>query len=357
MLDLWILTHRRIGDLEQMRSLASALEVPASEKTIAFHSARLAVSLPFLSPWMIDHGRSAALDPPWPDLVLVAEGALGNIALEIGRKSGGRTKVVCLGRPRGRMREFDLIITTPQYRLPPAANILELKLPLHRLDRHHMEQAAAALEPKLSPLPRPWIALLVGGTSAPDVLDSAAAQDLARKALAYAKESGGSLLVVTSPRTGRNAEAALAAAVNGKARCSFWSQRGTQNPYPGYLALADRFIVTSDSVSMITEAILTQKPVAIYRLPIKYSNWMAFVSKHRNSTHALLRPLIESGIIEARPDRAALLEKLRADGMIHDIGEAGADDRPVGNEMAAAVRRIETLLKDRPKSAREDAPV
>src|SRR6185295_7633686 len=126
--------------------------------------------------------------------------------------------------------------------------------------------------------------------------------------------------------------------------------------YPGYLALAYRFIVTSDSVSMITEAILTQKPVAIYRLPIKYSNWMAFVSKHRNSTHALLRPLIESGIIEARPDRAALLEKLRVDGMIHYIGEAGADDRPVGNEMAAAVRRIEALLKDRAKSAREDAP-
>jgi mitochondrial fission protein ELM1 len=355
MLDLWILTHRRVGDLEQMRSLASALAARVSEKAIVFHSARLAVSLPFLSPRMIDHGRSAALDPPWPDLVLVAEGALGNVALDIGRKSGGRTKVVCIGRPRGRMSGFDLIITTPQYRLPNAANVLELKLPLHRLDRHRMDEAAAALGPEMSSLPRPWVALLVGGTSAPDVLDSAVAQDLARRALAYAKESGGSLLVITSPRTGREAEKALAAAFNGKARCSFWSQKGTQNPYSGYLALADRFIVTSDSVSMVTEAILTKKHVAVYRLPVKYSKWMSFLSKHGHSTHALLRPLIEAGVIEARADRAALLAKLKEAGLIHDIGEAGAEVAPLADDMGAAVQRIETLLKARGQATAQRA--
>jgi uncharacterized protein len=347
MLDLWILTHRRVGDLEQMRSLASALAARASEKAIVFHSARLAVSLPFLSPRMIDHGRSDALAPPWPDLVLVAEGALGNVALEIRRKSGGRTKVVCLGRPRGRMSEFDLIITTPQYRVPAAANVRELKLPLHRLDRRQMKLAAAALAPELSPLPRPWIVLLVGGTSTPDVLDTAAAQNLARQALAYAKESGGSLLVVTSPRTGREAEMALAAALNGKVRCSFWSQKGVKNPYFGYLALADRFIVTSDSVSMLTEAILTKKPVAVYRLPIKLSKWMSFVARHRHSTHAFLRLLLEAGVIEARPDRSALLDKLRAEGLIHDIGGAGAESPPPVDEMGAAVQHIEALLMER----------
>jgi mitochondrial fission protein ELM1 len=233
--------------------------------------------------------------------------------------------------------------------------VLELKLPLHRLDWRQMKKAAAALVPELSPLPRPWVALLVGGTSAPDVLDSAAAQDLARQALAYAKEKGGSLLVITSPRTGREAEKVLAAALNGKARCSFWSQRGTKNTYSGYLALADRFVVTSDSVSMITEAILTKKPAAVYRLPMKHSKWMSFVAKHRHSTHALLRPLIEAGVIEARPDRAALLEKLRAEGLIHDIGEAGAEGPPLADEMAAAVQRIETLLKERAKVAAQRA--
>ena len=348
MLDLWILAHRRVGDLEQMRSLASALTARVSEKSIVFHSARLARSLPFLSPRMIDRRRSDALAPPWPDLVLVAEGALGNVALEIGRKSGGHTKVVCLGRPRGRMREFDLIITTPQYRVPAAANVRELNLPLHRLDRRQMKVAAAALAPELSLLPRPWIALLVGGTSAPDVLDTAAAQDLARQALAYAKESRGSLLVATSPRTGREAERALAAALKGKARCSFWSQKATKNSYSGYLALADRFVVTSDSVSMITEAILTKKPVAVYRLPVKLSKWMSFVAKHRHSTHMLLRPLIEAGVIEARSDRAALLEKLRAEGLIHDIGEAGAKGPPPIDEMGAAVQLIEALLRNVP---------
>ncbi|MGH6875018.1 MAG: ELM1/GtrOC1 family putative glycosyltransferase, partial [Aestuariivirgaceae bacterium] len=168
--------------------------------------------------------------------------------------------------------------------------------------------------------------------------------DLAQQALAYAQTCGGTLLAITSPRTGRAAEEALAAALKGHARCNFWSQARGQNPYPGYLALADRFIVTSDSVSMITEAILTKKPVSVYRLPSRYSRWMDFIAKHRNSTNALLRPLIDAGVIEARPDRAALLEKLRAEGLIHDIGKVGADDRPFVSELTAAVQRIEALI-------------
>src|SRR5215212_9977924 len=114
----------------------------------------------------------------------------------------------------------------------------------------------------------------------------------------------------------------------------------------------DRFIVTSDSVSMITEAILTKKPVAVYRLPVKLSKWMSFVAKHRHSTHMLLRPLIEAGVIEARPDRAALLEKLRAEGLINDIGEAGTEGQPPVDEMGAAVQLIEALLTDRAPAQR-----
>jgi len=40
------------------------------------------------------------------------------------------------------------------------------------------------------------------------------------------------------------------------------------NPYQGLLALADRFLVTCDSVSMIADASLTGRPAEIFRLPI-----------------------------------------------------------------------------------------
>ena len=45
-----------------------------------------------------------------------------------------------------------------------------------------------------------------------------------------------------------------------------WRKDAAENPYFGYLALADRLIVTCDSMSMLTEAIVTRKPVFIYDL-------------------------------------------------------------------------------------------
>jgi hypothetical protein len=40
------------------------------------------------------------------------------------------------------------------------------------------------------------------------------------------------------------------------------------NPYPAVLAMGDRFLVSSDSASMIADACMTGKPVDLVRLPI-----------------------------------------------------------------------------------------
>jgi mitochondrial fission protein ELM1 len=312
MLDLWILTHRRVGDLNQMRTLASALEARVVEKQIRFRSAQLARTMPFLSLVLMDEEKSSPLAPPWPELVLVAEGSVGNIALEVRRRSGGKTKVVCLGRPRGRIGEFDLVITTPQFGLASAPNVLELTLPLHRLDALAMEKAAASLLPQLSHLPRPWLVLLVGGTSHPDILDEGAASALAAQALARARQQGASLLVVTSPRTGVAAEKVLAQALGRTAHLSVWSQAAAGTPYLGYLHLADSFIVTSDSVSMTTEAILTGKPVEVYRLPQRLGGLKHAISRLARSNRWPLRTMHESGLVEEKPRRDRFYQNLTA---------------------------------------------
>jgi hypothetical protein len=76
---------------------------------------------------------------------------------------------------------------------------------------------------------------------------------------------GGSLLVTTSARTPSATSAALAAAVANQSHYFFqWSPHAADNPYFGYLALADAIIVTGDSISMLTEACATCKPVYIF---------------------------------------------------------------------------------------------
>lgn len=49
----------------------------------------------------------------------------------IRRQSGGRTRLVILGRPKRQLEAFDLGSASARYRLPGAANVLTIGRPLH----------------------------------------------------------------------------------------------------------------------------------------------------------------------------------------------------------------------------------
>jgi len=82
--------------------------------------------------------------------------------------------------------------------------------------------------------------------------------------LATLIEGGAGLMITTSRRTGAEAEAILRTKLSGP-NVEIWSGAG-ENPYFGYLGLADHILVTADSVSMITEASASGKPVQVLPL-------------------------------------------------------------------------------------------
>ena len=77
--------------------------------------------------------------------------------------------------------------------------------------------------------------------------------------------AGGSLLVSTSARTPADVIEAFEGS-SAPHRLYRWRQGDPDNPYLGYLALADRIVVTSDSMSMLVEAMATGKPVFVFDL-------------------------------------------------------------------------------------------
>ena len=177
-----------------------------------------------------------------------------------------RVRYVHVGRPWALLRNFDLVIGQPQYRLRRRANVLEIPLCLHRVSAERLSAAARQWRPRLANLPRPFIAVLVGGSGGPYALDPEKAGQLGRHASAFANEHGGSLLVSTSSRTAPAAADALVAAIDAPSLVHLCRPGATENPYFGFLALADANIVTCDSVSMLTEACATGKPVYMYDL-------------------------------------------------------------------------------------------
>lgn len=329
---VWILSRGRKGDLDQMLALVTALGWPHEVKALRFAGPEI----PLLSKALL-RGK---LLPPWPDLVLCAEASPSVIAKDIKQRSGGRTRTVCLGRPAGTAARFDLVITTAQYRIPAAPNVVEIAMPL-----------AAACSTSSITSPDGPIGLLVGGPAFPDRLDAQAAHRLAEVARTYAEARGKHLHVQTSPRTPPAAIAALESAIHAPHRIGVFG-RG-ENRYKQLLGSASEIIVTSDSVSMVADALASGRPVSIYPLPQTHDvKWRLGEWLYRNAVEvrkplfAPVKSLFDSGLVEAAADRRRLFARLVHEKRLSWFGEMPMPPQPeaAARDLGAAVDSVRALM-------------
>ena len=270
---IWVLTDDRAGNVAQALGVAEALRdiagKPFTTKGIRY-TPLAKLPLQGASLLGLTSESRMSLAPPWPQLVIGAGRRTAPVARWIKRQSGGRTRTVQIMYPGRRAApDFDLI-AVPRHdcELPggDGANILRITGAPHRLTGAKLAAAAETWSPRFRHLKRPFVAVMVGGATHSRPFPTHFAADLGRRAAAMAGDLGGSVLLTTSRRTGGDAEAALLANIPEPRHAFLWSQGG-ENPYLGYLALADRIVVTGDSVSMCSEASAAGKPVHIYAPP------------------------------------------------------------------------------------------
>jgi mitochondrial fission protein ELM1 len=269
---IWFLQSEKMGDNAQVLPILEALGLPWTAKRLFVQPQWRLGKPPFeIHLDHLDLARSDPLAPPWPDLVITSGRRMAMAALWIQEQSGGRTKLVYVGRPRRWIERFDLVVGAAQYRLPEAANVLQLDLPLMRPDRQAVEAAGQVWRSRLADLPRPLIAVLVGGQTKPFRLDAKVALDLIAAAQSEAARRGGSLYFTTSRRTRPEVAEAIEQNLPAGARLFRWQpdSKREDNPYLGLLALADAFIVTGDSASMMVEVARLRRPLAIFPLPVE----------------------------------------------------------------------------------------
>ena len=115
-------------------------------------------------------------------------------------------------------------------------------------------------------LPKPYTGLILGGNSGPYTFGAKAADSIARQASRMAAQRNGALLISTSARRPKSVVKILKQVVSVPHYLYQWQANGGANPYFGILALSDELIVTADSVSMLSEACATGKPVYMAEL-------------------------------------------------------------------------------------------
>ena len=108
---IWVLMGDRRGDNNQLLALAEGLGLPFETRTMDYR-------------WHSKYHRK------------IFRSSIGQRTVPVARwirhHSGGRARLVRLGHPRAPNRLFDLVITTPQYPVPPADNVITLPLAMNR---------------------------------------------------------------------------------------------------------------------------------------------------------------------------------------------------------------------------------
>jgi mitochondrial fission protein ELM1 len=294
---IWALTTGEAGMRMQARALAEALaEIPGgtvTEKVVALREpwARLPAGMPGLLLGL--DPASDPLTPPWPDLVISCGRRSGAVALALKRRAGPSLRLVHVQDPRARAERFDLVIAMAHDKAA-GPNVVKIATALNTVTPERLSEAGRAWAPRLSGLPRPLTAVLLGGPAGWRPFTPGDAARLQAGLSRLKVQENGGLLVIPSRRTPQAAVDILAAAWPDDPAVSVWRRTG-DNPYLGALALADRLVVTSDSVSMISEALATPHAVEV------------FVHNLRPQHGAFVNGLVEHGLVRLFDGQAARL--------------------------------------------------
>jgi hypothetical protein len=361
---VWVLADQRRSCAARAAGLAGELGWPTETRQLRFRW-RAALNNRLLGASRAGlAANTAPLAPPWPDLVIAAGRRCAPVAEWIRAQSAGATRTVLLGRKTGDAAErADLAVTPHSARLFPHPRRLETTVPLPAIRPERLADAAHRWRDALADWKSPRIAVLVGGSSGQYRLDVAHARALGDGVAGMAREAGGTVVATTSRRTGRAQGRAFRDALGDGHTVHLWESKG-ENPYLGLLALADAFVVTADSESMLAETLALGRPVFIYPLPVRTSfgllrgprEWA--VDRARPGRRAdggdrapqrglayLCARLIDRGLVRPTRDLDRLHAELYASGGAHRFGEAihWTTARPP-RELATVAERVRALM-------------
>lgn len=285
---VWVLEDTREGDAAPCLAIAERLGVEFRR-----------VPLRWGRSWLLRGGfgrlsRAGSLTGLRTPLPLAAGAPL--LTLSAGRRTAPvaawlkhacGSRMVHYGAAGAQSASVDLRITDTASDLSPTdAAVLALLGPPHRLSLLGMQTARRAWHDRLSHLPHPRLALIVGTGPFGAELQPSEAFRLAAGLADALHGSHGAILATVDRRTGREATDALA---TGLGRCLHLLHRETEpgpNPELGFMALADAIVVAGHAGPRLLAACAL--PVPIYVTP---------AGPLRPSEHRLHRRLLDAGQI------------------------------------------------------------
>ncbi|XP_068309134.1 mitochondrial fission protein ELM1-like [Pyrus communis] len=289
------------------------LPLPLHKKVVPLHlsSEKLGLSsdIPEADAKQIAEMARRTFDKDGPLLVVASGRDTIPVSSAIKQLAPENVFLVQIQHPRSHVDRFDLVIAprhdyypltthaqkqipwllrrwiTP--REPPGKNVFLTVGALHQADFAALKSAASAWHAELTPLPKPLLVVNIGGPSRNCSYDA----DLAKHLVAMLQNvlwSCGSVRISFSRRTPEQVSRVLRKEFSTNPKVYIWDGEG-RNPHMGHLACADAFVITADSVSMLSEACSTGKPV--YVIGAEHCTWKFADFQNSLQERGAVRPL------------------------------------------------------------------
>ena len=230
-------------------------------------------------------------------------------------------------------RLFDFAIVPLHDHPAPADNLITTLGAPNHIYYPELQAAAAETFAPLLPFPKKVIALLLGGSDANYELTPDWVRFVLPSLREAAEKQGAALLVTTSRRTGKEADAAVEFVLKDSpaTRYLLLASRSQENPVPAMLGAATHVIVTEDSVSMASEAATAGFRVGLLRV------------EKKQSPLTKLRRHLGGGTVKFD----ALFTEMAARGLVDDLGSAPDFD----SFLATEARKTEVPFNEAKRAA------
>ncbi len=321
---VWILGGSRPGELEQQRAVAKAIGLPFREVRVATQD-------------LAGPGARFDLDAliaPWP-AVAISFGRTLPAAVELRRRSGARTRIVQIGRPRGvDWLDLDLIVPLPHDVVPDTSNMVRIRMPLNP-SRHRASRGT------LDPASRRFRLCVIGGATRQHRFDAEGVAQWLRDLAQRSRAEGRTLLISTSPRTPTQVIDALPRNLDGVGDIYVFDPRDRFNPLARWIEQVDDVFVTGDSPSMIAEFWRSGKPVCVYPVPDDTAYAIS-----RRVRRWLPQRAFTSGRVAAPIDVNAWLRSIADCGIVTIWGAppAAPMERPPDDDLERVAARVRSLM-------------
>jgi len=267
--EIWILADNRIGTFSQAIGLAQEMKIRYKIISLDY---TLFAKLPnfLLKNTLLAYTKKTVQQINnfgyFPSYVISSGRRSSILATYIKKISKNNTKIIQIMNPNLNFNLFDHVIIPHHDSIDSRkyTNVLTSIGSLTRINQQIIDKEKIKFKFLFEKIEKNKIAVMIGGQSKSNKYDQDSIKEFSKIISDIALKNNSILLIISSRRTSKKTLKIIKSNLNCNYKIFDWNSVKNNNPYLAIIGHANSFIITGDSVSMISECCSTGKNVFIF---------------------------------------------------------------------------------------------